>query len=91
MSDHVRFDVALFLAADPCELPARTLQCAMLAAEAFFEHYKWPKLIEATAWVGHDWEATGIPPHRAAGDALASRSVWRHMITSGWTGGPSFA
>lgn len=87
---NARFDAPFFLAAGPCELPARTIQCAMLAAEDFFRWYKWPKLIEAAAWVGHDWRATGIPPHRAAGDALASRTVWRYMVANGWRGGPFY-
>lgn len=87
---NARFDAPFFTAAGPCELPARSVQCAMLAAENFFDHFKWPKLIEAAAWVGYDWDAVGIPPHRAAGDALASRTVWRYMIARGWSGGPYF-
>ena len=60
-------------------LPAARIDCAMLEAQDYFGRFKWPKLIEAAEWIGYDWQATGIKPHRAAGDALATRAVWRYM------------
>jgi DNA polymerase III epsilon subunit-like protein len=84
---NARFDLGFFGG----QLPIASAHCAMLAAERFFAWYKWPKLIEAAGWIGYDWDAAGIPPHRAAGDALAARAVWQHMCAHGWPGGPHVA
>jgi DNA polymerase III epsilon subunit-like protein len=81
---NARFDLGFF----HDRLPVTYAHCAMLAAERFFAWYKWPKLVEAAAWIDYDWQAAGIPPHRAAGDALAARAVWHHMRAHGWPGGP---
>ncbi|MFC4352281.1 exonuclease domain-containing protein [Fodinicurvata halophila] len=73
---NARFDLGFFSS----PLPANDVNCAMLAAQRFFDWYKWPKLVEAAEWIGYDWDIEGIPPHRAAGDALATRAVWQYMF-----------
>ena len=83
---NAHFDLGFFPLATA--LSTASTQCAMLAAQRFFAWYKWPKLIQAAAWISYDWDAAGIPAHRAAGDALATRALWQHMRANGWAGGP---
>ena len=64
---------------------ASEIQCAMLAYAARrgertpkLKKYRWHKLSDAAAHVGHQWSSAA---HRARSDAEACRSVWR------WTNG----
>jgi DNA polymerase III epsilon subunit-like protein len=82
-SYNARYDLGFFAAT---ALPIASAHCAMLAAQAFFDHYKWPKLTEAATWIDYDWAAAGIPPHRAAGDA-SQRG--RYGISCAPTAGPA--
>ena len=77
---NARFDVKFF----PAEIfVGCDIQCAMLRYAEFagdwndyHKDWRWHKLVNAAAEVGHEWTGDA---HRALGDALAARSVWRWL------------
>lgn len=57
---------------------AARVECAMQLAMSAMNMRRWPRLVVAAAWAGHDW--AGTQAHSALGDALAARTVYLHCL-----------